>query len=140
MKDHLPEGLRERLKFDGAGLIAAVIQDHENDDVLMVGYMNDVALARTLTSGRVWFWFGGGRGRREDRVPSHDFPGHLVDRLDVALDHLDRRIRQHFTGGDRDMCAFGLQLAARLLIYSHRPLQTCRLRRQLQHLLQMLLQ
>ena len=56
MKDHLPEGLRERLKFDGAGLIAAVIQDHENGDVLMVGYMNDVALARTLTSGRVWFW------------------------------------------------------------------------------------
>ena len=62
MKDHLPEGLRERLKFDGAGLIAAVIQDHENDDVLMVGYMNDVALARTLTSGRVWFW---SRSRQE---------------------------------------------------------------------------
>ena len=55
MADNLPEGLSERLRFDGAGLIAAVIQDAENDQVLMVGYMNDVALARTLSTERVWF-------------------------------------------------------------------------------------
>ena len=54
--DALPEGLAERLKRDANGLVVAVIQDDANGDVLMVGYMNDVALARTLSTGRVWFW------------------------------------------------------------------------------------
>lgn len=55
-KDMLSEGIASRLKRDEAGLIAAVIQDASSGEVLMVGYMDDTALARTLTSGRVWFW------------------------------------------------------------------------------------
>ena len=39
-----------------AGLIPAVIQDSETAEVLMVGFMNDVALALTRNSGFVTFF------------------------------------------------------------------------------------
>ena len=45
-----------RLKRDAAGLICAVVQQHGTGEVLMVGWMDDEALHRTLTSGRVTFW------------------------------------------------------------------------------------
>ena len=44
------------LKRDAAGLVAAVVQDEESRDVLMVGWMDDEALHRTLTTGRSTFW------------------------------------------------------------------------------------
>lgn len=54
--DAIPAELAAKLKFDSNGLICAVIQDADNEDVLMVAWMNHTALARTLTTGRVWFW------------------------------------------------------------------------------------
>jgi phosphoribosyl-AMP cyclohydrolase len=50
------------LKFDEKGLIAAIIQDAETGEVLMVGYMNEESLRRTLESGQVWFY---SRSRQE---------------------------------------------------------------------------
>jgi phosphoribosyl-ATP pyrophosphohydrolase/phosphoribosyl-AMP cyclohydrolase len=38
------------------GLIPAVVQDAESHEVLMVGFMNDVALARTRETGYVTFF------------------------------------------------------------------------------------
>ena len=38
------------------GLIPAVVQDAETRDVLMVGFMNDTALARTRETGYVTFF------------------------------------------------------------------------------------
>ena len=38
------------------GLIPAVIQDDETNEVLMVGFMNDVALAKTRESGFATFF------------------------------------------------------------------------------------
>jgi phosphoribosyl-AMP cyclohydrolase len=52
----------EMLKYDQNGLLPAVIQDHRNNAVLMVGYMNSEALRRTVSEGRVCFW---SRSRRE---------------------------------------------------------------------------
>jgi phosphoribosyl-AMP cyclohydrolase len=46
----------DALVFDAAGLIAAVVQDADNGEVLMVGYMNREAVERTLETGRVTFW------------------------------------------------------------------------------------
>lgn len=46
----------QNLKYDANGLISAVIQDVENGDVLMVGYMNQEAVQRTLETKRVTFW------------------------------------------------------------------------------------
>ncbi len=54
--------LKSRLKRDPEGLICAVIQDSSSGRVLMVGYMDDEALSRTLKSGDVTFW---SRSRRE---------------------------------------------------------------------------
>ena len=50
------------LKFDEKGLISAIIQDAANGEVLMLGYMNEESLKRTLESGQVWFY---SRSRRE---------------------------------------------------------------------------
>ena len=50
------------LTFDEQGLIPAVVQDAENGDVLMVAWMNEEAVRRTLDSGRTWFW---SRSRQE---------------------------------------------------------------------------
>ena len=40
----------------GDGLVPAVIQDVHNGHVLMLGYMNQAALCRTLNSGKVTFF------------------------------------------------------------------------------------
>ena len=51
-----------KLKYDAAGLIPAICQDAVSGDILMLGYMNREAFARTLDSGTVWFY---SRSRRE---------------------------------------------------------------------------
>ncbi len=52
----LDPAIASRLKRDADGLVTAVIQDAESRDVLMVGWMDDEALHRTLTTGRGTFW------------------------------------------------------------------------------------
>ncbi|MYA59338.1 MAG: phosphoribosyl-AMP cyclohydrolase [Chloroflexi bacterium] len=51
-----------QLKYDVAGLIPAICQDVASGDILMLGYMNREAVARTLDSGTVWFY---SRSRQE---------------------------------------------------------------------------
>jgi len=50
------------LKFNEKGLIPAIAQDADTGEVLMLGYMNEEALRRTLSSGEVWFY---SRSRQE---------------------------------------------------------------------------
>jgi phosphoribosyl-AMP cyclohydrolase len=50
------------IRFAPDGLVAAVVQDATDGTVLMLGYMNDTALRRTLSTGRSWFW---SRSRQE---------------------------------------------------------------------------
>ena len=45
----------DNLKFNEQGLIPAIAQDEDTGEVLMLGYMNEEALQRTLASGEVWF-------------------------------------------------------------------------------------
>ncbi len=44
------------LRFNEKGLIPAIVQDADTGEVLMLGYMNEEALRRTLSSGEVWFY------------------------------------------------------------------------------------
>ncbi|HWP47012.1 MAG TPA: phosphoribosyl-AMP cyclohydrolase [Candidatus Limnocylindrales bacterium] len=44
------------LRFDSNGLIPAIVQDAENNEVLMMGYMNRTALEKTFETGKVYFW------------------------------------------------------------------------------------
>lgn len=50
------------MKFNEKGLIPAIVQDVDTGEVLMLGYMNEEALRRTLSSGEVWFY---SRSRQE---------------------------------------------------------------------------
>ena len=51
-RSRLPRGL----KFNEDGLIPAIIQDHRDDAVLMMAYMNRDALEKTIRTGRAHFW------------------------------------------------------------------------------------
>lgn len=52
----LTEDMLAALKFDKDGLITAVAQQRDTGEVLMVAYMNEAALAETLTTGKVTYW------------------------------------------------------------------------------------
>jgi phosphoribosyl-AMP cyclohydrolase len=44
------------LKYDANGLIPAIIQDAENNEVLMMAYMNKTSLEKTVETGYTYFW------------------------------------------------------------------------------------
>lgn len=61
MTDEVPApallpAIAARLKHDEHGLFAAIAQQHDTGEVLMLAWMDDEALRRTLTSGRVTYW------------------------------------------------------------------------------------
>jgi phosphoribosyl-AMP cyclohydrolase len=72
----------EELRFDDRGLIPAVVQDTENGDVLMVGWMNRESLERTLDEARTVFW---SRSRRE-LWRKGDTSGHVQHVQEVRVD------------------------------------------------------
>ncbi len=71
-----------RLRRDAAGLVAAVVQQHDTGEVLMVGWMDDEALHRTLTTGRVTFW----SRSRQEYWRKGDTSGHVQWVKAVSLD------------------------------------------------------
>ncbi len=44
------------VRFDDRGLIPAIVQDADTGAVLMLAYMNRLALERTLATGQTHFW------------------------------------------------------------------------------------
>jgi phosphoribosyl-AMP cyclohydrolase/phosphoribosyl-ATP pyrophosphohydrolase/phosphoribosyl-AMP cyclohydrolase len=66
----MPEGTRitptaEQLagvKYDGNGLVAAIAQDVDTGEVLMLAWMNPASLEMTLAEGRMVYW---SRSRQE---------------------------------------------------------------------------
>jgi phosphoribosyl-AMP cyclohydrolase/phosphoribosyl-ATP pyrophosphohydrolase/phosphoribosyl-AMP cyclohydrolase len=44
------------IKFDANGLVPAIVQDAETNDVLMMAYMNRASLQLTLEKGETVFW------------------------------------------------------------------------------------
>ncbi|MDA0636287.1 phosphoribosyl-AMP cyclohydrolase [Nonomuraea sp. MCN248] len=71
-----------RLKRDGDGLVPAIVQQHDTGEVLMLAWMDDEALHRTLTTGRATYW---SRSRQEYWVKG-DTSGHVQYVREVALD------------------------------------------------------
>jgi phosphoribosyl-AMP cyclohydrolase len=71
-----------RLKRDEQGLVAAVIRDFQTGDVLMVGWMDDEALHRTLTTGRATYW----SRSREAYWVKGDTSGHRQQVREVRID------------------------------------------------------
>ena len=46
----------DALRFDSAGLVAAIAQQHDTGEVLMLAWMNRESIEETLATGRVCYW------------------------------------------------------------------------------------
>jgi phosphoribosyl-AMP cyclohydrolase len=71
-----------RIKRDSNGLFAAIAQQYDTGEVLMIAWMDDEALHRTLTTGRCTYW---SRSRQEYWVKGES-SGHQQWVKSVALD------------------------------------------------------
>ncbi|BDZ43528.1 phosphoribosyl-AMP cyclohydrolase [Paraoerskovia sediminicola] len=78
----LDPAVATRLKRDADGLVAAIVQQHDTGEVLMLGWMDDEALHRTLGSGRVTFW----SRSRQEYWRKGDTSGHAQYVKSVSLD------------------------------------------------------
>lgn len=69
-------------KFDASGLIAAIAQDAETSEVLMLAWMNADALQATLDTGRATYW---SRSRQSLWVKG-ETSGHIQEIVSVEID------------------------------------------------------
>jgi len=54
--DNQEAGKIEEIKFDGKGLVPAIVQEARTGSVLMLAYMDREAVRLTLETGKTWFW------------------------------------------------------------------------------------
>jgi phosphoribosyl-AMP cyclohydrolase len=78
----LEPAIAERLKRNADGLVCAVVQQRGTGEVLMVAWMDDEALHRTLTTGRATYW---SRSRQAYWVKG-ETSGHTQHVHEVRLD------------------------------------------------------
>jgi phosphoribosyl-ATP pyrophosphohydrolase/phosphoribosyl-AMP cyclohydrolase len=71
-----------QFKFDPQGLLPAVVQDWLDGSVLMLGYMNQEAITKTLATKRVHFW-----SRSRNRLwEKGESSGHTLHVKDLFVD------------------------------------------------------
>lgn len=78
----LDPGVAARLRRNEQGLFPAIAQQYDTGEVLMLGWMDDEALHRTLTTGRCTYW---SRSRQEYWVKG-ETSGHTQTVKSVSLD------------------------------------------------------
>ncbi|WP_027753664.1 phosphoribosyl-AMP cyclohydrolase [Streptomyces synnematoformans] len=78
----LDPAVAARLKRNADGLLPAVVQQYDSGEVLMLAWMDDEALHRTLTTGRGTYY---SRSRAEYWVKG-ETSGHVQHVKSVALD------------------------------------------------------
>jgi phosphoribosyl-ATP pyrophosphohydrolase/phosphoribosyl-AMP cyclohydrolase len=61
------------IKYDDRGLVPAIVQEHDTGKVLMLAYMNRESLAKTLETGRTWFY----SRSRQELWPKGETSGHV---------------------------------------------------------------
>lgn len=52
----MTDSLIDDVKYDGRGIVPAIVQDAATGEVLMLAYMNAESLAKTIETGETWFW------------------------------------------------------------------------------------
>lgn len=72
----------DTLRFDAHGLIPAIIQDVDSNEVLMMAYMNRESLEKTLQSGQTWFW----SRSRQELWHKGATSGHFQDVKEITYD------------------------------------------------------
>lgn len=70
------------LKFNDAGLIPAIAQDAETQEVLMMAWMNAESIRATLDTGRVTYW---SRSRQSFWIKG-ETSGHVQELVDFRFD------------------------------------------------------
>ena len=88
------ETVELRPKFDAGGLVAAIAQDADTGEVLMLAWMNAEALQQTIDTGRAVYW---SRSRnalwRKGDTSGHE--QHVVEiRVDCDQDAVLLKVRQ----------------------------------------------
>ena len=82
------------LRYDAKGLIPAIAQDADSNEVLMMAWMNQEAVERTLETGRVTYW---SRSRQAFWIKG-ETSGHVQElvslRVDCDRDCLVMQVRQ----------------------------------------------
>lgn len=78
----LSDDIRTQLKFDDKGLITAIAQDHETNEILMLAFMNLEALEKTVETGKAHY-FSRSRGKLWLKGESS---GHVQLVLDMYID------------------------------------------------------
>jgi len=87
--------LLDDIRFDAAGLVAAVAQQHDTGEVLMLAWMNRDAVAETLATGRVCYW-SRSRGALWRKGETSGQTQRLIElRVDCDGDALLLRVDQH---------------------------------------------
>jgi phosphoribosyl-AMP cyclohydrolase len=90
-----PPGLWESIRFDAAGLVPAIAQQHDTGEVLMLAWMSREAVAETLATGRVCY-FSRSRSRLWRKGERSGQVQRLVElRLDCDGDALLLLVEQH---------------------------------------------
>ena len=74
--------LISKVRFNDAGLVAAIAQDVENGDVLMMAWMNEASLRETLETGRACYW----SRSRQEFWRKGDTSGHSQTVHDLSVD------------------------------------------------------
>ncbi len=72
----------DQLKFDANGLIPAIIQEQSTGRVLMMAWMNQESLRKTVETGKTWFW---SRSRKQFWMKGES-SGHIQRVKDIAFD------------------------------------------------------
>ena len=72
----------DSFKFNADGLIPAIVQDHENGQVLMMAWMNRESLERTIETGLCTYW---SRSRQKFWVKG-ETSGHMQAVKSIAID------------------------------------------------------
>ena len=102
------------LTYDDAGLIPAVVQQHDTGEVLMVAHMNRDALAKTLETRRTWFW---SRSRQKYWMKGEE-SGNVQEVLDVLYDcDADCLVVKADQKGPSDECGVACHTGERTCFY-----------------------
>ena len=72
----------DKLKFNSAGLIPAIIQEQSTGRVLMMAWMNRASLEKTIATGKTHFW---SRSRQKSWMKG-ETSGHTQTVKDIAFD------------------------------------------------------
>ncbi|MDA0839303.1 MAG: phosphoribosyl-AMP cyclohydrolase [Planctomycetota bacterium] len=75
-------GFSEDLKFDDKGLLSAIVQDHETNEILMLAFMNKEAVEKTIETHKMHYW---SRSRQKLWLKGES-SGHVQSVKSIAID------------------------------------------------------